>query len=152
MTQRTIYTLVFAVAVALNSGCAVARNSGQVTGAGDAAAVADGSAAPQGETAQCTTATGARWRWRLKRGTRYTVDRHGVTCAFARFWIKQLTAKRYVGSGDERTIPGGPSGWRCSSSFPVRFPRAWFGRCTKDRSVFAWRPRLPPSARGPGTS
>jgi hypothetical protein len=145
MSRTTLYALALTLSVAVSSGCAAAADGPRV-GAADATATNAAVATPEATApaaAACTTATGARWRWGRKSGTSYIVDRHGaVTCAFARLWIKRLTAKRPIGSGHERTIPGGPARWRCSTSFPVRFPRAWVGICAKNGRTFHWRPRL----------
>jgi hypothetical protein len=103
---------------------------------------------PATRAGRCST-TGARWTWGRQNGDRYRVYPDGTTCSFAQHWSAQLSHKRPVFSGGMRVIRGGPAGWTCATRFPVRFPRAWAGTCSKGNRGFGWLPLLPASAGGP---
>jgi hypothetical protein len=104
---------------------------------------------PSTATRQTCATTGATWTWGKKKGNRYRVYPAGTTCSFAKRWSERLSHKRPVVSGLRRTIRGGPAGWACYIRFPVPFPRAWAGTCSKGRRGFAWLPLLPRATYGP---
>lgn len=105
-------------------------------------------AAPAATTpTKCTTA-GARWRWGKLRGNRYRVYPAGTTCSFANRWSARLSHQRPVVRDLQKVIRGGPRGWTCYTRFPIPFPRAWAGTCSKGRRSFAWLPMLGRAAQG----
>jgi hypothetical protein len=97
---------------------------------------------------KCTTA-GARWKWGKQQGNRYRVYPAGTTCSFANRWSARLSHERPVVRNLQRVIRNGPRGWTCYTRFPIPFPRAWAGTCSKGRRSFGWLPLLQPAAQGP---
>ena len=70
----------------------------------------------EAEAATFCLGTGAQWRRGTARGTTYviTVSR-GVTCAFAKPWVRRLTARPATRSGQ---VLSGPPGYQCRVAIP----------------------------------
>ena len=103
-----------------------------------AAAREDASA--EAEAATFCLGTGAQWRQGTRRGTTYviTVSR-GVTCAFAKPWVRRLTGRRASRSGQ---VLAGPRGFQCRVTIPFG-GKATGGVCAGSRARgFGWVPKF----------
>jgi hypothetical protein len=98
-------------------------------------------AAPdRAEAARFCLGTGAQWRRGPARGTTYviTVSR-GVTCAFAKPWVRRLTARPASRSGQALT---GPRGYQCRVTIPFG-GKAAGGACGRSGGRgFGWVPKF----------
>ena len=94
----------------------------------------------EAEAATFCLGTGAQWRRGTARGTTYviTVSR-GVTCAFAKPWVRRLTARPATRSGQ---VLSGPPGYQCRVTIPFG-GKAAGGACGRsgDRG-FGWVPKF----------
>ena len=118
-----------ALAAALLAVCAVAPASARPEAAPDRA-----------EAATFCLGTGAQWRRGTARGTTYviTVSR-GVTCAFAKPWVRRLSARRASRSGQALA---GPPGYQCRVTIPFG-GKAAGGACGRSGGRgFGWVPKF----------
>jgi hypothetical protein len=93
------------------------------------------------------TAKGARVTVGSRTTTTYSIEKDGVTCAFAKPWVNRLSYERVDPTSGE--ISGGPPGWDCQrGGRPEK--RAEVGSCshsTATRSLyFSWQPSFPASS------
>lgn len=71
-------------------------------------------------------------------GSTYSVSATGVTCAFAKTWMRKLAGRRI---GTVATALKGPAGWRCNGIPVVKGARtAAEGICRKGTLLFTWSP------------
>ena len=94
----------------------------------------------EAEAATFCLGTGAEWRQGTRRGTTYviTVSR-GVTCAFAKPWVRRLTARRATRSGQALS---GPPGYQCRVTIPFG-GKAAGGACGRSGGRgFGWVPKF----------
>lgn len=99
-------------------------------------------AAPAGarEDATFCLGTGAPWKRGTSTGTTYviTVSR-GVTCAFAKPWVRRLSARRASRSGQPLA---GPPGYQCRVTIPFG-GKAAGGACGRGGGRgFGWVPKF----------
>jgi hypothetical protein len=95
---------------------------------------------PHAQAATFCLGTGAQWRQGTRRGTTYviTVSR-GVTCAFAKPWVRRLTARPASRSGQALA---GPSGYQCRVTIPFG-GKAAGGACGRSSGRgFGWVPKF----------
>ena len=94
----------------------------------------------EAEAATFCLGTGAQWRRGTARGTTYviTVSR-GVTCAFAKPWVRRLTARPATRSGQ---VLSGPLGYQCRVTIPFG-GKAAGGACGRSGGRgFGWVPKF----------
>jgi hypothetical protein len=94
----------------------------------------------EAEAATFCLGTGAQWRRGTTRGTTYviTVSR-GVTCAFAKPWVRRLTARPARRSGQALS---GPPGYQCRVTIPFG-GKAAGGACGRSGGRgFGWVPKF----------
>jgi hypothetical protein len=92
------------------------------------------------EAATFCLGTGAQWRQGTRRGTTYviTVSR-GVTCSFAKPWVRRLTARPASRSGQALA---GPRGYQCRVTIPFG-GKAAGGACGRSGGRgFGWVPKF----------
>jgi hypothetical protein len=85
------------------------------------------------------TGSGATWRYGGKSGTQYAIlVRRGVSCSFARSWVRRLSGRSVARSG---ALLSGPPGWHCIATLPVS-GKATFGACAQASGAgFGWVPK-----------
>ena len=92
------------------------------------------------EAATFCLGTGAQWRRGTARGTTYviTVSR-GVTCAFAKPWVRRLSGRPASRSGQALS---GPPGYQCRVTIPFG-GKAAGGACGRSSGRgFGWVPKF----------
>jgi len=94
---------------------------------------------PEAEAATFCLGTGAQWRRGTARGTTYviTVSR-GVTCAFAKPWVRRLSGRPASRSGQALS---GPPGYQCRVTIPFG-GKAAGGACGRSGRGFGWVPKF----------
>ena len=94
----------------------------------------------EAEAATFCLGTGAQWRRGTARGTTYviTVSR-GVTCAFAKPWVRRLSGRPASRSGQALS---GPPGYQCRVTIPFG-GKAAGGACGRSSGRgFGWVPKF----------
>jgi len=91
----------------------------------------------------CPVITASQWELPYSpytKGTTYDVSVKGYSCAKADSYIKTLVTHK-VSTGYQRTVKGGPSGWKCTGS-ASKTGLAYTGTCSKNASTsgtfFGW--------------
>ena len=92
------------------------------------------------EAAPFCLGTGAQWRRGTTRGTTYVISLgRGTTCAFARPWVRRLSARRASRSGQALS---GPPGYQCRVTIPFG-GKAAGGACGRSGGRgFGWVPKF----------